>query len=122
MQEWTCSIKDSRVEQDFFSVAANLRIFNMPPELRILPCLGFVQNKLHSRLGIIYRPPSYVRDYRAFSEDKRRTVWSCIPATLSELLECGSSTMLSLGERFELARKLTRSLYVMHAAELVHRK
>ena len=95
---------------------------NRPPDFRVLPCLGIVQDKLHSRFGFIYQPPTYIEKYKAFSKDKSRIIKPCLPVILLKHLGNGLSDMLPLGERFDLARKLTRSLYVMHAAGWIHKK
>ena len=122
MKEWKSYVKDSSAEGNGLLLPAVLWKGNLSPELCVMPCLGVMEDNLHSRFAIIYRPPSYIENHRAFSEDKRRIICSCLPSTLSELLESGSSTMLPLGERFVLARKLTRSLYLIHAAGFVHEK
>lgn len=87
-----------------------------------MPLLGIVRDEKHLRFGFILQPPQYIESYEQLEREKTAGGVSKqrLPQTLLDRIEKGN--ILPLGDRFNLARKLARTLYVMHTAGWVHKK
>ena len=90
-----------------------------------MPCMGILKDASMQRYGVIFRLPAYIQNLPPTaapgSVSKVRK-----PVTLFELL--GTSTriasfrgVLDLKIRFQLARQLVQSIYILHAVGWVHK-
>ena len=114
------------IENDIMELADFFGVKNRPRALQVLPCLGILRAERDLRFGFVFQPPPYIENIERRDGDKRGVSGPRLPQTLLERIEKGNfgaeSGILPLGDRFSLARKLARSLYVMHAAGWVHKK
>ena len=97
-----------------------------PAELLVLPCSGIIHDSYRNRYGFLFRPPAYIEDMRSSSGHEEGAV-SILrkPVSLLQTLDQTaqfSRNPLELGVRFQLARKLVQSIYILHAAGWVHKK
>lgn len=104
-----------------------LNISDRPAAFRVLPCLGVFRDERHFRFGFVYQPPAYIENLEGHRRLEGKVAQLRRPKSLLEKLQeaqgaSGSSTILPLGNRFQLARNLAESLYVMHATGWVHKK
>ena len=132
-QEWK-SYKDSggRENNDYKShileLADFLGVQNRPPVFRVLPCVGIFRDEARSRFGFAFEPPSYISNLNPKKEVGRDGgLKSRKPVTLLDLIRRetiidGRPSILPLGDRFHMARKLAQTLYVIHAVGWVHKK
>lgn len=118
--------RDSRIESEVMELADFFGITNRPQALQVLPFLGIFRVERDSRFGFIFQPPPYIENIDHEDENDRGISKPRLPQTLLERINKATidaePTILPLGVRFNLARKLARSLYVMHAAGWVHKK
>ena len=132
-QEWK-SYKDSdgRDNSDYEShileLADFLGVQNRPAAFRVLPCVGIFRDEVRSRFGFAFEPPSYISNLgpkKGVGKDRGLRLWT--PVTLLHLIRRetiidGRPSILPLGDRFHMARKLAQTLYVIHAMGWVHKK
>lgn len=109
------------MENDIIELADLFGVDTRPKAFRVLPFLGIFRSERELRFGLVSRPPSYIENIDHKDEERRGISKPRLPRTLSEHIEDGTG-ILPLGDRFSLARKLARSLYVMHATGWVHKK
>lgn len=97
-----------------------------PKALRVLTFLGILRDKEELRFGFIFKPPHYIENIEPADELERGISKPRLPQTLLECITKGATSKASgifpLGDRFNIARKLAKSIYVMHAAGWVHKK
>lgn len=98
---------------DFLSVP------DRPHDFRILDCIGLFKDQEHSRYGVVYHLPHYMRDLprRTRPEDLGHV---CKPSSLASLLD-KVNAILDLGVRFNLAKKLMYSIDVLHTCGWLHK-
>ena len=132
-QEWKSYADDydrenSDYESHILELADLLGVQNRPAAFQVLPCLGIFRDKARSRFGFAFEPPSYIgnlKPKKRFGRDGGLS--SRMPVTLLDLIEQqttvdGRPSILPLGDRFHIARKLAQTLYVMHAMGWVHKE
>ena len=97
-----------------------------PAELLILPCRGIIKDPVKSRYGFLFRLPDYIEDLQLLPRSYSAAISRYRkPTTLLQVLNQtaqSSRSLLDLGIRFKLARKLVQSIYILHAAGWVHKK
>ena len=96
-----------------------LSIPDRPHDFRTLDCIGLFNDVLNSRYGVVYHLPSYMRDLarRTRPEDLGHI---CKPCSLTHLLD-NVNSILDLGIRFDLAKKLMYSIVVLHTCGWLHK-
>lgn len=77
------------------------------PSYHILPCVGYVHDKLAHRFGLVFKPP-------LFSNVEKG------PTTLQQMFDLES--FVPLGHRFRLAHALAVALESFHRIEWVHKE
>ena len=122
--EWQSYIGDAGrpnklAEEQIHKLGDFLSVRDRPRDFRILDCIGLFKDKAHHRYGVVYELPSYMRDLA------RRTRPGEIghfykPSSLKHLLD-SFYAMLDLGIRFDLAKKLTYSIVVLHTCGWLHK-
>lgn len=125
-QEWKYYLDDSELERDIERLGEVLCIEKKPAEFRILPCIGITKDALNRRYGVVFRLPAYLETLPPYSE---RGAVSIVrkPVSLLELLDNSAGPVsargiLDLKIRFQLARQLVQSIYILHAVGWVHKK
>ena len=117
---------DETKESDIMALADLFCVRNRPQAFRVLPCLGLIKVEQNRRFGFVFQPPSYIEQMDAQDIARRGTSAPRLPQTLRQRIHVDSfgnkPVMVPLGDRFNLARKLARSLYVMHTAGWLHKK
>lgn len=115
---------DARLEANVASLTKIASLKEVPPELRVLPCLGAFKTS-GLRYGLVYQLPFHLRDFRR-SEGKpgdlsRRRK----PTSLLSLLQSPDHRIpeaLDLGSRIKLAQGIAQSLLLLQSVEWVHKK
>lgn len=92
-----------------------------PSALQVLPLIGIFRPERGLRFGLVFQLPSYIEYIDRNDARKRGISKARLPRTLLEHIEKGTS-ILPLGDRFNVARRLGGSLYVLHATGWVHKK
>jgi hypothetical protein len=113
--------------RDIRRLASILGSDECPPEIRTLKCLGVFKDAARSRYGLLYQPPAYIEEMEGEKRSPNSVPKSRKPVSLLHLLRTTSkplsgTIMLDLSVRFRLAKQLVQSVYVMHAAGLLHKK
>lgn len=105
---------------DFFAVK------HRPHAFRVLPSLGVLKVERDLHFGLVFKPPLYIEKVDPKDKSERGLSKPRLPQTLLERIDdriiWNERGTLPLGDRFNLARKIARSLYVMHAAGWLHKK
>ena len=132
-QEWksytdNTGRKNSEYESHILELADFLGVQNRPAAFHVLPCVGIFRDEEHSRFGFTFEPPSYISNLHPKTGVARNSgLRSRTPVTLLDLIRQetiigGRPSILPLGDRFHVARKLAQTLYVIHAMGWVHKK
>ena len=106
-------------EEQIHKLGDFLSFSHRPHDFRILDCVGLFKDEANSRYGVVYRLPSHMRDLarRAHPRDLGHI---CKPSSLAHLLE-NVDSVLDLGVRFDLAKKLMYSIVVLHTCGWLHK-
>lgn len=106
-------------EEQIHRLGDFLSVPDRPHDFRILDCIGLFKDEANTRYGVVYRLPSYMRDLarRTRPENLGHV---CRPCSLTHLLD-NVDTVLDLGIRFGLAKKLTYSIVVLHTCGWLHK-
>ncbi|KAF8153269.1 prion-inhibition and propagation-domain-containing protein [Crassisporium funariophilum] len=94
-------------------VAQLLSAASKPPELRILDCVGYIQDDSNSRCGLLYEVPFGLEGGSGHNEKCPQVV------SLHNVLR--SKARPTLAERFRLARNLAGSMLEFHLANWLHK-
>lgn len=112
-------------EEQIHKLGDFLSVPERPHDFRILDCIGLFKDEEHSRYGVVYHLPRYMRDLprRTRPEDLGHV---CKPSSLTSLLDKYDAldrynSILDLGVRFELAKKLMYSIVVIHTCGWLHK-
>lgn len=106
-------------EEQIHKLGDFLSVPNRPHDFRILDCVGLFKDEVHHRYGVVYHLPSYMRDLARRTRPKDLG-YVCKPCSLTHLLD-KVDTVLDLGVRFDLAKKLTYSIVVLHTCGWLHK-
>jgi hypothetical protein len=85
-----------------------------PQGFRVLDCIGYCDDEIQERFGLVYRIPGQLADTNATLEI----------TSLRDLLQSRSQTKIplpSLRDRFSLAASLANAILQLHAAKWLHR-
>jgi hypothetical protein len=113
-------------EKDVCNLAKILCMDSLSSVMRTLPCLGAFKDGRNPRYGFVYRPPAYIENLPSEKPDngpgrsEQRK-----PTTLLDVLKShrlGDDPMLGLDLRFEIARGLVQSIFILHLGGWVHKK
>lgn len=145
LQDWYNYEASGLTEKDIHKLAMILSIAENPSVFRTLKCEGIFWDDENSRYGFVFIPPDYIENtivshpnspaypptLLAKFTQKYPLQFDALsitrkPVTLFELIEdAGESqdapTLLDLGIRFQLAKKIVHSIYVMHAVGWIHK-
>lgn len=115
-----------RIEHGIIELAKVLCIAERPREFRTLTCAGLIPDHANSRYGFVFVPPDYIENITKFPLQVGALSKNRKPISLLELYEKnvdskGAPGILDLGIRFQLAKKIVHSIYVMHAVGWVHK-
>lgn len=110
---------DKLAEEQIHKLGDFLSVPDRPHDFRILDCIGLFKDQEHSRYGVVYHLPHYMRDLlrRTRPEDLGHV---CKPSSLTSLLD-KIDDILDLGVRFNLAKKLMYSINVLHTCGWLHK-
>ncbi|MCJ1267369.1 hypothetical protein MMC22_007254 [Lobaria immixta] len=113
----------SLIERGILELAKVLCIAERPREFRTLTCAGLIPDHANSRYGFVFVPPDYIENITKFPLQVGALSKNRKPISLLELYEKnvdskGAPGILDLGIRFQLAKKIIHSIYVMHAVGL----
>ena len=104
-------------EEQIHELGDFLSVPNRPRDLRILDCIGLFNDQAHSRYGMVYHLPWYMRDLtRHIRPEELGHV--CKPTSLTHLL---GDAVLDLGIRFLLAKSFMYSIVVLHTCGWLHK-
>ena len=98
-----------------------------PAEICTRRCLGVFKDPSNTRYGMIYEPPRYIVNFWTTDTQDSAVANLCKPVSLLRLLErsadpAKSESILDLGLRFRLAKKLVQSVLILHVTGLLHKK
>lgn len=96
-----------------------------PRSLAMLQCQGVLHEDKHCRRGFVYQIPGHLAHYDAKSTKEGSVSPPRKPTFLSYLVGVNRiepSAVLDLGVRFNIAKRLAQSLYVLHTSGWVHKK
>ncbi|KAH8744478.1 hypothetical protein BGZ57DRAFT_977186 [Hyaloscypha finlandica] len=125
--EWKSYSKDNgedglENERDIKKFALLLASDAKPAEICTRRCLGVFKDPFKTRYGFLYEPPPYIENFWSTDSQDRDVAEYCKPVSLLRLLEPARTTsILDLGIRFYLAKRLAKSVLILHAAGWVHK-
>ncbi|KAL8998039.1 MAG: hypothetical protein Q9169_002807 [Polycauliona sp. 2 TL-2023] len=91
---------------NFFSVP------HRPDDFRGLDCVGLFKDAVNDRCGVIYDLPTRLRNIPQPPKTESRFIYN--PSTLTSLMRKVQG-IADLGDRFDLAKKLIRSVVALHS-------
>lgn len=108
-------------------LAKFLAVYPRPRNLATIQCLGVFRDEDNLRYGFVYDTPDYIKSYEIDNAAGEGSMSGPrMPRFLASLIGDATATrpraMIDLGTRFEIAKKLAQSLYVLHACSWVHKK
>ncbi|KAL8759096.1 MAG: hypothetical protein Q9184_003721 [Pyrenodesmia sp. 2 TL-2023] len=112
---------DPKAENDIMELADLFSVEKRPEAFQVLPFIGILRPEKGLRFGFVFQPPPYIENIDSNDAREHGIGKPRLPRTLLEHIEEGAA-ILPLGDRFNMARKLARSLYVLHATGWVHKK
>ncbi|KAL8650484.1 MAG: hypothetical protein Q9226_005124 [Calogaya cf. arnoldii] len=105
-------------EEQIIELGRFLSVPRRPHELRGLDCIGLFKDTTDDRYGVVYNLPAHLRRLPHPSETESRRIYN--PGTLTDFINLARGTA-ALGDRFDLARKLIRSVVALHACGWLHK-
>lgn len=106
-------------EEQIHKLGDFLSVPNRPQDFRVLDCIGLFKDEPNFCYGVVYQLPSYMRDL-ALRTDPKNLGHVCKPSSLTRLLD-NVDTVVDLGIRFNLAKKLMYSIVVLHTCGWLHK-
>lgn len=105
-------------EEQIHKLGDFLSVPHQPHEFRGLDCIGLFKDTANDRYGVVYNLPAYLRHLPHPTESQSRHIYN--PSTLTDLIN-HVQAVADLGDRFDLAKKLIRSVVALHTCGWLHK-
>ncbi|KAL8911707.1 MAG: hypothetical protein Q9171_003159 [Xanthocarpia ochracea] len=109
---------DVHTEELVHELGRFLSVPDRPYEFRGLDCTGLFKDHANDRYGVVYSLPARLRDLPRHMRTETLDIYK--PSTLTDLLHNGRA-IADLGDRFDLAKKLTYSVVALHTCGWLHK-
>ncbi|KAL8920195.1 MAG: hypothetical protein Q9172_004606 [Xanthocarpia lactea] len=109
---------DAHAKELVHELGRFLSVPDRPDEFRGLDCTGLFKDHENDRYGVVYSLPGRLRDLPRHMRTESLDIY--IPSTLTDLLHNGRA-IADLGDRFDLAKKLTYSVVALHTCGWLHK-
>ncbi|KAL8895860.1 MAG: hypothetical protein Q9192_003402 [Flavoplaca navasiana] len=110
---------DKFAEEQIIRLGEFSSIPNRPKEFLGLDCIGLFKDSPNAQYGMVYKLPAHLRNVQSVKPTESRRVYN--PSSLTDLMRQVHS-VADLGVRFDLAKKLMRSVVALHTCEWLHKK
>ncbi|KAL8668423.1 MAG: hypothetical protein Q9168_006947 [Polycauliona sp. 1 TL-2023] len=107
-----------RAEDQIIELGSFLCLPDRPDEFRGLDCVGLFKDARNDRYGVVYDLPAHLRNAQRPLETQSRSIYN--PDTLTSFMRRVNG-IADLGDRFDLAKKLIRSVVALHACGWLHK-
>lgn len=105
-------------EDQIHKLGGFLSVPHRPHEFRGLDCIGLFKDAANDRYGVVYNLPAHLRHVPRPTETESRRIYN--PSTLTDLIH-RVHVVADLGDRFNLAKKLIRSVVALHTCGWLHK-
>ncbi|KAL8846950.1 MAG: hypothetical protein Q9221_007992 [Calogaya cf. arnoldii] len=105
-------------EEQIIELGRFLSVPRRPHELRGLDCIGLFKDTTNDRYGVVYNLPAHLRRLTHSRKTESRRIYN--PGTMTDFINPARGAA-ALGDRFDLARKLIRSVVALHACGWLHK-
>ena len=110
---------DKFAEEQIIRLGGFLSIPNRPKEFLGLDCIGLFKDSPNARYGMVYELPARLRNVQSPMSTESRIIYN--PSSLTDLMRQVQG-VADLGDRFDLAKKLMRSVVALHTCGWLHKK
>ncbi|KAL8887450.1 MAG: hypothetical protein Q9205_006370 [Flavoplaca limonia] len=110
---------DKSSEEQIIRLDGFLSIPNRPREFLGLDCIGLFKDSRNARYGMVYKLPAHLRKIQSPKPTESRSVYN--PSSLTDLMR-KVQVVPDLGDRFDLAKKLMRSVVALHTCGWLHKR
>ncbi|KAL9035143.1 MAG: hypothetical protein Q9180_005018 [Flavoplaca navasiana] len=109
---------DKFAEEQIIKLGEFLSIPDRPVDLLGLDCIGLFKDSMNDRYGVVFKLPSRLRNIQSPMPTQSRRVYN--PSSLTNLMRQVQG-IADLGDRFDLAKKLMRSVVALHTCGWLHK-
>lgn len=110
---------DKSAEDQIIRLDGFLSIPKRPREFLGLDCIGLFKDSRNARYGMVYELPARLRNIQSPMPTESRRIYN--PSSLTDLMRQVQG-VADLGDRFDLAKKLMRSVVALHTCGWLHKK